>query len=91
MGIAITWLTNIKDMPNFNKGAVQNGIDSVTKRKVYWTDNNLVTCKKHGAMLCVSEDTRIWRCPTCNEGGYISGRWKGTIVLQNKKWYEFWK
>ena len=66
-------LVDIKEMPNFNATAVQNGTDSVSKKKVYWTVKNKVTCKEHGAMLCVSEDRRIWRCPTCHEGGYIKG------------------
>lgn len=25
------------------------------------------TCHQHGAILCVSEDCKIWRCPMCNE------------------------
>ena len=63
-------LFDIKDMPNFNPVAT-NGIDSVSKRRVFWTKKNLVTCRKHGAMLCVSESRTIWRCPTCNEGAYM--------------------
>ncbi len=63
-------LYDIKDMPNYNP-AVPNGCDSVSTGKVYWTDNNLVTCEVHGAMLCVNPDRTIWRCPTCHEGAYI--------------------
>jgi hypothetical protein len=63
-------IVDIKNMPNFNP-VVKNGIESVSQGKVIWIDKNLVTCVKHGAMLCVTEDRRIWRCPTCNEGAYI--------------------
>ncbi len=63
-------LKDLKEMPGFNT-TVPNGIDSVSKGLVFWTDNNKVTCHKHGAMLCVSEDRKIWRCPACNVGGYL--------------------
>ncbi len=63
-------LKDIKDMPNF-KQSVTNGLDSVSSGKVFFTKENLVTCLTHGAMLCVSENRRIWRCPTCNEGAYV--------------------
>jgi hypothetical protein len=63
-------IVDIKQMPGFNP-TVQNGIESVSKAKVIWTDTNLVTCLEHGAMLCISENRRLWRCPTCNEGAYV--------------------
>lgn len=63
-------LHDIKDMPNFNP-TVPNGMDSVSTGKVYWTEKNLVTCARHGAMLCVNPDRTIWRCPTCHEGAYV--------------------
>jgi hypothetical protein len=63
-------IIDIADMPHFNP-VVKNGIHSVSKRKIFWTSNNYVTCKEHGARLCVSKDRRIWRCPTCNEGAYV--------------------
>ena len=63
-------LIDIKEMPDYNS-KVKNGIDSVSTGKVFWTDKNKVTCHKHGAMLCVVQDRTIWRCPTCNEGGYV--------------------
>ena len=63
-------LHDIKDIPNFNPN-VKNGLDSVSSGLVYWTDNNLVTCHRHGAMLCVNESRTIWRCPACNVGAYV--------------------
>jgi len=63
-------IMDIAKMPSFNP-KVQNGVHSVSEKKVFWTDNNYVTCREHGACLCVSKDRKIWRCPTCNEGAYV--------------------
>lgn len=57
-------------MPGYNP-VVKNGAESVSLGKVIWTEKNKVTCMVHGAMLCVTEDRRIWRCPACNEGAYV--------------------
>ena len=51
--------------------AVTNGGHSVSQGQVFWTDENKVTCRDHRAMLCVSEDRHVWRCPTCNAGAYL--------------------
>ncbi len=57
---------------------VTNGARSVSEGKVFWNPyenpygtTDRATCVVHGAMLCVSQDGRIWRCPACNEGGYL--------------------
>lgn len=63
-------LIDIKDMPKFNP-AVKNGLTSVSEGKIFWTNNNKVTCKEHGACLCLNMDRTIWRCPACNEGAYV--------------------
>jgi len=63
-------LYDIKDMPNYNP-TILDGCDSVSTGRVYWTDNNLVTCATHGAMLAVNPDRTIWRCPACHEGAYV--------------------
>ncbi len=63
-------LYDLKNMPNFNPIA-SNGLTSVTEGKIYWTPRNLVTCRIHGACLCVNEDRSIWRCPACHEGAYV--------------------
>lgn len=63
-------LIDIADMPDFNP-VVKNGLRSVTQDLIFWTKNNKVTCKEHGACLCLSQDRNIWRCPTCNEGAYV--------------------
>ncbi len=60
---------DLSKMPNYNKTVI-NGVNSVTEGKIFWTDHNKVTCKIHGACLCVSPDRTIWRCATCNEGAY---------------------
>lgn len=57
-------------MPDFND-KVKNGIDSVSKGFVIWTEKNKATCHQHDAMLCVTPDRRIWRCPTCHVGCYV--------------------
>jgi hypothetical protein len=64
-------------MPEFNS-IVKNGLTSVSEGKIFWTDNNLVTCKEHGACLCLNKDRSIWRCPTCNEGAYVT--WQLTLT-----------
>ena len=51
--------------------SVTNGANSVSEGLVYWHPTNKVSCREHGAMLCVSEDRRIWRCIACNVGGYL--------------------
>jgi len=63
-------LVDIAEMPNFNP-SVKDGIHSVSEGKIFWTDNNLVTCKEHGACLAVNKELTIWRCPACNEGAYV--------------------
>jgi hypothetical protein len=63
-------LIDIKDMPNFNT-VVKNGLASISEGKIFWTENNKVTCKEHGACLCLNKDQSIWRCSTCNEGAYV--------------------
>jgi len=63
-------LIDIADMPNFNP-IVKNGLYSVSEGKIFWTDNNYVTCKEHGACLTVSKDCKIWRYPVCYEGAYV--------------------
>jgi hypothetical protein len=63
-------------MPEFNP-IVKNGLTSVSEGKIFWTDNNLVTCKEHGACLCLNKDRSIWRCQTCNEGAYVT--WELTL------------
>lgn len=55
----------------YRKEIPKNGMTSVSEGKVIWTEENKVTCVEHGAMLCVSEDRRLWRCPACNEGAYL--------------------
>lgn len=91
-------ITDIKNMPNFNS-KVTNGVDSVSKNKVYtnwgkWADTVYVKCRKHGAMLCVSQDRRIYRCSTCNEGAYkihdnLLNEWRQnknqTYYIQNQE------
>jgi len=67
-------LIDIKDMPDFNP-TVKNGLTSVSEGKIYWTENNKVTCREHGACLCLNKNRTIWRCPTCNEGAYVI--WNG--------------
>jgi hypothetical protein len=63
-------LIDIKDMPKFNP-IVKNGLTSVSTGKIFWTENNKVTCKEHGACLCLNKDRNLYRCPTCNEGAYV--------------------
>lgn len=55
-------LIDIQDMPEFNP-LVKNGLTSVSEGKISWTENNLVTCREHGACLCLNKDRTIWRCP----------------------------
>jgi len=72
-------IIDIGKMPRFN-AEVMNGTDSVSKGKVFYGKNDwmpdfaleTVCCEEHGAMLCFpfSEEGRIWRCPTCNEGAF---------------------
>ena len=74
-------ITDIKDMPGFNP-EVKNGTDSVSTGQVFYGKNNwmpdwalpTVCCKDHGAMLCVSEDRKLYRCPACNAGAYVVKR-----------------
>ena len=61
---------DIKDMPRYNL-AVPNQNDSVSRDCVLEAFNTF-WCRKHGAMNCVSQDRKIWRCLTCHEGLYIS-------------------
>lgn len=70
-------IVDIKLMPKYNP-VVKNGIDSVSSGKVIlvtWYENRQTpSCTEHGAMNCVTDwdknKGRIWRCLTCNEGGY---------------------
>lgn len=63
-------ILDIEKMPDYNS-KVKNGANSVSQNIIYWTDRNKVTCREHGACLCVSPDRKIWRCATCNEGAYL--------------------
>jgi hypothetical protein len=51
------------------------GDRSVSEGKIYWDKKNKVSCKTHGAMLCVAPDRRLWRCIACGAGAYVK-RWK---------------
>jgi hypothetical protein len=71
-------LIDIGNMPGFNPAAnTKNprGDHSVSEGKIYWDAKNKVSCKTHGAMLCVSPDRRMWRCIPCGAGAYVK-RWK---------------
>lgn len=63
-------ILDIREMPDYNP-AVPNNNDSVSTGKVlrlfgtFW-------CVKHGAMNCVSQNRKLWRCLNCHEGLYIS-------------------
>lgn len=57
-------------MPGYNP-KVWNGVTSVSQGLVKWTYKNKATCLNHGAMLCVSLDRRLWRCPECHAGCYV--------------------
>lgn len=70
-------LIDIRDMPEFNP-IVKNGLASVSLGKIFWTEKNLVTCREHGACLCLNKDRTLWRCPTCNEGAYV--KWELTLL-----------
>ena len=63
-------IIDIQDMPGYNP-KVPNGRDSVSQHRVFWFITYKAWCKIHGAMNCVSENRRIWRCLTCHEGCYI--------------------
>lgn len=63
-------LLDIADMPDFDC-RIKDGIHSVSEGKIFWTDNNFVTCKEHGACNAVNKDLSIWRCLTCHEGTYV--------------------
>ena len=63
-------IIDIRDMPNYNP-TVPNGNDSVSQNKVIWTSSQKAFCKSHGAMNCVSQNRKIWRCLTCHEGCYV--------------------
>lgn len=77
-------IIDIADMPKFNP-IVTNGIHSVSEGKIFWTDNNFVTCREHGACLCVSKNRKIWRCPACNEGAYVEWSYGVGVCLANNK------
>lgn len=68
-------LIDIRDMPNYNPKA--NTLDreerDVSNGQVFWTDRNKVTCRDHGAMLCVSANRDLWRCLAlgCHAGAYV--------------------
>lgn len=61
---------DLREMPNLNSAAGAHGLSSVSSGKVFWTENNKVTCASHGAMNKMSPDG-IWRCIMCNEGAYL--------------------
>lgn len=63
-------ITDIANMPDYNP-KVPNGARSVSEGKVLWMSGQKAYCVKHGAMNCVSESRRIWRCLTCHEGLYV--------------------
>lgn len=71
---------DIKDSPAYNPKMLI-GNDSVSTGKVilYLEDvlfkkfnefllNSYPYCREHGAMLKVSKNRPIWRCPECHEG-----------------------
>ena len=66
----MTIYVDIKEMPNYNS-AVVNTDDSVSRHAVIRMGSQKAWCIKHGAMNCVSQDRRIWRCLTCREGCYV--------------------
>ena len=63
-------LIDLADMPSASPDVTNNSRD-VTSGDIFWTDDNLVTCKEHGACLCVNIDRSIWRCPACNKGAFV--------------------
>lgn len=63
-------IVNIREMPGYNSSII-NGINSVSQGLVWWDGENKATCIYHGAMNCVSQDRKIWRCLMCNEGCYV--------------------
>ena len=63
-------LLDIADMPNCSL-EVKDGLHSVTEGRIFWTENNKVTCLEHGACNCVNKERTIWRCLTCHEGAYV--------------------
>ncbi len=64
-------IVDIADMPDFNPAAGLHGTKAVSAGEVTWTLRNKATCHLHEAMLCVSPNRRIWRCPACNVGCYV--------------------
>ena len=64
-------IVDITDMPGFNPNASSRGDRSVTDGRVYWGESNRVCCTTHRAMLCVSEDRKLWRCIACGVGAYL--------------------
>lgn len=70
-------IIDIDQMPGYNS-TVSNGKNSVSLGLVEldlkinkYGGINKVICIVHGAMNCVSKDTKIWRCLSCNEGAYV--------------------
>lgn len=61
---------DIADMPSYNP-IVTKRVHGVSEGKIFWTDENKITCKEHGACLCVNKERTLWRCPACNEGAYV--------------------
>jgi len=49
----------LKDLENENY---------VRDRLIDLSHKNKPTCRTHEAMLCVSENREVWRCPACNVG-----------------------
>ena len=81
-------LLDIACMPNLNP-KVTDGLYSVSEGKIYWTDENYVTCREHGACLCVNKDRSIWRCPACHEGAYVI--WDDENEDENESFLSRWE
>jgi hypothetical protein len=71
MGDYTNWtLRDLADRPMLSDVPTgTHGLNSISKGLVTW-HNDTVWCRQHGAMLCVSEDRELWRCPTCREAAW---------------------
>jgi hypothetical protein len=68
-------ILDLAEMPGTDPDKVgSHGLHSVSGGKVRWDPEQKAVCAKHGAINCVSQDRRIWRCvhafPSCREGCY---------------------
>ena len=62
---------DIADMTGHNPDKTGNrGIRAVSEGKVTWDEDQKAMCSAHRAMLCVSEDRKLWRCIACGNGCY---------------------